>query len=175
MKIFVPTEHFSLLSKLIHIVSAVAFIAVLILMFNNPNADSLFFSLHQSLGLLVLVLYFTRIVWMNWAGKPKALGNKVEKFAAHMAHMALYGILILMPLSGLLIALAKAKETVVFGLFSIPGFSDRNSGLIDVAYSLHSFLEIVCYLLIAAHIGASLYHHLILKDGTLDRMMGKNK
>lgn len=173
MKVFVPTEHFSLLSKLIHIVSAVAFISALILMFNNPSADSLPFSLHQSLGLLVLVLYFARIVWMNWAGKPKALGNKVEQFAAHMAHMALYGILILMPLSGLLISLAKAKETVVFGLFSIPGFAERNSGLIDVAYSLHSFFEIVCYLLIAAHVGASLYHHFILKDGTLDRMMGK--
>ena len=173
MKVFVPTEHFSSVSKVVHIVSAVAFIAALLLMFLNPSADSVAFNLHQSLGLLVVVLYMVRITWMNWAGKPKALGNKMEQFAAHMAHMALYGILLLMPLSGLLIAVAKAKETVVFGLFSIPGLAERNSGLIDFAYGAHSFLEIVCYLLVAAHVGAALYHHFILKDETLSRMMGK--
>ena len=173
MKVFVPTEHFSSVSKVVHIVSAVAFIAALLLMFLNPSADSVAFNLHQSLGLLVVALYMVRITWMNWAGKPKALGNKMEQFAAHMAHMALYGILLLMPLSGLLIAVAKAKETVVFGLFSIPGLAERNSGLIEFAYSTHSFLEIVCYLLVAAHVGAALYHHFILKDETLSRMMGK--
>jgi cytochrome b561 len=160
-------------SKVVHIVSALAFIAALLLMFLNPSADSVAFNLHQSLGLLVVVLYLVRITWMNWAGKPKALGNKMEQFAAHMAHMALYGILLLMPLSGLLIAVAKAKETVVFGLFSIPGLAERNSGLIDFAYGAHSLLEIVCYLLVAAHVGAALYHHFILKDETLSRMMGK--
>lgn len=175
MKVFVPTEHFSAVSKVIHIVSALAFIAALLIMLSPPEPESFGFGLHQSLGMLVLVLYAARIVWMNWAGKPKALGTKFEKFIAHMAHMALYGILIAMPLSGLLISLAKAKETVVFGTFAIPGFAERNSGLIEFSYQIHSFLEIVCYLLVAMHIAASFYHHFGLKDGTLNRMMGVYK
>lgn len=173
MKVFVPTEHFSPVSKFIHIVSAVAFIGALLIMLFAPDPDSFAFGVHQSLGMLVIVLYLARIVWMNWAGKPNALGTKFEKFMAHMAHLALYGILILMPLSGLLIAMAKAKDTVVFGLFTIPGLAERNSGLIDFASGLHSFLEIICYLLVAMHVGAALYHHFILKDETLSRMMGK--
>ena len=172
MKVFVPTEHFSSVSKFIHIVSAVAFIAALLIMFFSPDPDSFAFGMHRSLGILVITLYLVRITWMNWAGKPKALGTKFEKFMAHMAHMALYGILVLMPLSGLLISIAKAKDTLVFGLLTIPGLAERNSGLIDFASGLHSFLEVVCYLLVFMHVGAALYHHFILKDETLSRMMG---
>lgn len=175
MKIIIPTEHFSLVSKVIHIVSGVAFIAALLLMFNSPTQDSTGFALHQSLGILVLVLYLFRVIWMNWAGKPKAIGNKIEQFMAHMAHMALYGILIFMPLTGLLISMAKAKDTLVFGMFTIPGFAERNSGLIEFASGVHSLLEIVCYVLVVFHVGAALYHHFILKDGTLTRMMGSKK
>ncbi len=129
MKIIIPTESFSLTSKIIHIVSAVAFIAALILMFGTPTTDTPQFKLHQSLGGLVLILYVIRIVWMAWAGKPQAIGTRFEKFIAHMAHLALYGILIFMPLTGLLTSLAKGKEIVLFNVLTLPGFSERNPGL----------------------------------------------
>ncbi|WP_019614350.1 cytochrome b [Psychromonas ossibalaenae] len=173
MKVSVPTEHFSSASKIIHIVSAAAFIVSMLLILVNSDPDSSAFALHQSLGIVVLLSYVVRIIWLNWTGHPKPLGTKFEKFVAAMAHTVMYAIVLLMPLTGLLISLAKAKDTVVFGMFTIPGFAERNAGLIDVASTAHSFLEIVCYILVFAHIAGTSYHHFVLKDSTLTRMMGR--
>ena len=175
MSVSAPVVHFSTASKVIHLVAGIAFIAALIIMLFDPIPNSFSFDLHQSLGVLVLVLFGIRILWINWAGKPDAQGSKLEKFIAHSAHFSMYAISLAMPLSGLLIAMAKAKDTVVFGVFTIPGFAERNSGLIDFSYQLHSMLEILCYLLIAMHTCATIFHQLVLKDGTLARMMGVNK
>ncbi|MGF1679991.1 cytochrome b [Photobacterium minamisatsumaniensis] len=175
MKVSVPTEHFSTGSKVMHIVSAIAFIVAMIIMLFEPIPDSFSFNLHQSLGMLVLVLFAARIAWINWVGQPPTQGTQVQKFIAHSAHLAMYAISLGMPLSGLLITLAKAKDTVVFGMFTISGFAERNSGLIEFAYQIHSFLEIFCYLLVAMHCVGTIYHQVALKDGTLARMMGVNK
>ncbi len=125
---------------------------------------------HQSMGMLVFFLYFGRIVLMAWFGKPEALGTRFEKFLAHMAHLALYSILLLMPLTGLLANLARSRDTDFFGLFTIAGFDQRNMQLYQMAIDAHSWLEIVCYLLLAAHVGAALWHHFVLKDDTMKRM-----
>ncbi|MGF1697120.1 cytochrome b [Vibrio kyushuensis] len=175
MKITGPVEHFSTASKVMHHVSAFAFIAALLIMLWSPDATSLGFELHQSFGMIVLALYVVRIAWLNWTGHPPALGNQMDKFVARMAHFTMYFIIVAMPLSGLFITMAKAKSTSIFGLFTIPGFAERNSGLIEISYQVHSLLEIACYVLIAAHILGTLSHHVVKKDGTFIRMMGANK
>ena len=111
---------------------------------------------------------------MAWFGKPEALGTQFEKFLAHMAHLALYSILLLMPLSGLLINVTRALDTSVFGLFTIPGFAERNMDMYLMILDVHSFLEYVCYALLFAHVGASVFHHFVLKDETMKRMWGKS-
>ncbi|MCK6264054.1 cytochrome b [Vibrio sp. ZSDE26] len=175
MKVTGPVDHFSTASKVMHHVSAFAFIVALLIMLLSPDANSWGFELHQSFGMVVLGLYVVRIAWLNWTGHPPALGNHMDKFVARMAHFAMYAIIVLMPLSGLFITMAKAKSTSVFGLFTIPGFAERNSGLIEFSFQIHSILEIACYVLIAAHILGTLSHHVIKKDGTFIRMMGMNK
>ena len=174
MKTWIPVKEFSLTNRIVHHVSALAFVVALGLMiYDQYYGSSEAMYLHQSFGMVAFFLYFGRIVLMSWFGKPEALGTQFEKFIAHMAHMALYGILLFMPLTGLLLNLSRAKETVIFGLFSIPGFEERNMGMYTMALDAHSFLEYVCYILLAAHIGASFFHHFVLKDDTLKRMWGK--
>ncbi|WP_440877557.1 cytochrome b [Thalassotalea sp. PLHSN55] len=174
MKTWIPVKEFSQANRLVHHISAVFFIGALLLMGYDKlfgSSDAMY--LHQSFGVIVFVLYFSRVLLMSWFGKPEALGTQVEKFAAHMAHFALYSILIFMPLSGLLVNATRARETVVFGIFSIPGFAERHMDMYLLALDLHSALQWVCYLLLAAHVGASLFHHFVLKDETLSRMWGK--
>ena len=174
MKVWIPVKEFSLTNRLVHHISALAFIGALALMaYDNYVGSYDAMQLHQSLGMVAFVLYFGRIVLMAWFGKPEALGNRFERFLAHMAHLALYGILLLMPLSGLLVNMTRARETVIFDLITIPGFEERSAAMYHMAIDLHASLEIVCYLLLAAHIGASLFHHYVLKDNTLKRMWGQ--
>lgn len=176
MKVWIPVKEFSSANRIVHHLSAFAFVTALaLMMYDSYAGSSEAMKLHQSFGMTVFFLYFGRVVLMAWFGKPEGLGTKFEKFVAHMAHMALYAILLLMPISGFLINLARARETVVFNLFTIPGFEERNMGLYIMALDFHSFLEIACYVLLAAHISASFFHHYILKDDTLRRMWGKLK
>ncbi|NMP17066.1 cytochrome b [Thalassotalea sp. Y01] len=174
MKTWIPVKEFSKTNRIVHHISAVMFIGALLLMaYDQYVGSSDAMLLHQSFGVVVFVLYFGRIVLMGWFGKPEALGTQMEQFLAHMAHLALYGILLLMPLSGLMLNIARARDTVVFGLFTIPGFSERNMDIYLMALDVHSFLEWICYLLLFAHVGASMFHHFVLKDDTLKRMWGK--
>lgn len=174
MKTWIPVKEFSATNRIIHHLSAVMFIGALALMLFDKfygSSDAMY--LHQSFGMVVFLLYFGRIVLMAWFGKPEALGNQLEKFLAHMAHLALYGILLLMPLTGLLVNVSRARDTVVFGVFTIPGFAERNMDLYLMLLDAHTFLQYVCYLLLFAHVGASMYHHFFLKDDTMKRMWGK--
>ena len=175
MKPLTTIKEFNFVSRVVHHVSALFFIAALLLMFYfNQQETGAFFarSWHESLGILVLALYFFRVIWLAWFGKPVDIGSKIDIFIANMAHMLLYGIIIIMPVSGLLVNMAKAKDTSVFGLFTIPGFTERNSGLIEFASSAHSWLVTLAYVLVSLHIFAMLFHHFILKDDLLRRMVG---
>ncbi|WP_370978457.1 cytochrome b [Agaribacterium sp. ZY112] len=174
MKTWIPVKEFSATNRVVHHLSAFMFIGALLLMaYDKYFGSSDAMKLHQSFGMVVFFLYFGRIVLMAWFGKPEALGTQLEKFMAHMAHLALYGILLLMPLTGLLVNVTRALDTSVFGLFTIPGFEERNMQMYLMMLDVHSFLEYVCYLLLLAHVGASMFHHFILKDDTMRRMWGK--
>lgn len=175
MKTWIPVKEFSKTNRVVHHLSAAMFIGALLLMFFDKlygSSDAM--KLHQSFGMVVFFLYFGRIVLMAWFGKPEALGTQFEKFLAHMAHLALYGILILMPLTGLLVNVTRALDTSVFGIFTIPGFAERNMDMYLMVLDTHTILQYGCYLLLAAHIGASFFHHFVLKDETLKRMWGKS-
>lgn len=174
MKTWIPVKDFSKANRVVHHLSALFFIGALMLMaYDQLYGSSDAMKLHQSFGVGVFVLYFGRIVSMAWFGKPEAIGTQMEKFLAHMAHLALYSILLLMPATGLMLNISRARETSVFGLFSIPGFEERNMDLYLMMLDAHSALMWVCYLLLFAHVGASMFHHFVLKDDTFKRMWGK--
>ena len=98
-----------------------------------------------------------------------------------MAHWTLYGLLILMPVSGYM----TTYDPTNFGLFVIPAcrdtafaawvraaFSLSTKDLEDLAWTAHSFLgKWVAWPLVAAHIGAALVHHFVRKDDVLRRML----
>lgn len=171
-------KNYSLVSRIIHHMMALAFIAAPLTIFyariqeiNSPWI----YQLHQSLGMTVLILFFIRIIWNAWMEKPETLGPRPIKFLAHIGHFILLSLIILMPLTGLLSNMARAKETVIFGMITIPGFHERKLDLLELTTSIHSFLEIFVYMLIAIHIGAAFFHHFILRDATLKRMIGTNR
>jgi cytochrome b561 len=81
--------------------------------------------------------------------------------------------MIAMPLSGLLLLMAKARDLDVFGLFVIEGFAKRSPEIINSMSYIHEYLSYFAYALIAGHVAATLYHHIFIKDATITRMFGK--
>ncbi|MDP2087756.1 MAG: cytochrome b/b6 domain-containing protein [Gemmobacter sp.] len=99
-------------------------------------------------GGAVLALAVWRLGLRARHGVPPAQGSALAVRAAHWGHLALYGVIIALGLSG-----AAAWF-----------------GGIGAAAELHEALKPVLALLVAGHVAAAVWHHVALKDGTLSRM-----
>lgn len=105
-------------------------------------------------GGLILALVLWRIVIRKGQGavEPVAGTSPVMAKVTHWGHLALYGILVLMALSG----------------------AGAWFGEVAQAAEVHGILRFVALALIAGHFAASLYHQFWLKDGLMRRMsLGK--
>ncbi len=138
------------------------------------------YQLHKSLGLTVLALVFARLLWRfaNPAPVLPPLMPLWQKLAAHGTHIALYGLMLLIPLSGwwMVSASPLGIPTLFFSLFTVPhlpvptflGDAPALEGLLKEAHELLGNLLIV---VVIAHVAAALKHHFFDRDDTLARMV----
>ena len=133
------------------------------------------FALHKSFGITVLALTMLRLAWRLFAGTPHAIaGSRLQTLAAKIVHAAMYGILIAMPLSGWLYNSASGFPLRWFGVISLPKlFTGFNPSIKAFALNIHESLFYVLAALLLVHASAALYHHYIVRDNTLKRMIGK--
>lgn len=134
--------------------------------------------LHKSFGITVLLLSVARIVWrlMN-PPPPEPPMPGWQAFAANAVHLLFYGLIIVMPLTGWIMASASpAFETKYFGLFDarlpvLPTLPLETREAVDETFeSVHSALAWVIVGLLGLHVGAALKHHVVDRDGLLARM-----
>jgi cytochrome b561 len=130
--------------------------------------------LHKSIGITVLVLTLGRIAWRlaHRPPAPPATIARWERLAAGAAHMTLYALLLILPLTGWLMVSGATKRRPFgwFGLFDIPLFPVSTT-VGDVAHGTHEVLGYLTTLLVAIHIAAALRHHFLLRDSVLARMI----
>jgi cytochrome b561 len=122
----------------------------------DMRSDILFF--HKSIGMTVLCLVVLRIVWRLAAGAPayvEPLG-RLTHAAARSAHLALYALMIAMPVSGYLESAGSGVRIPWFGLFTFPVLP-KDAGLKAAGAW-------------AAHLGAVVWHAAIKRDSILTRM-----
>jgi len=133
------------------------------------------FALHKSFGITVLALTMLRLAWRLFAGTPDAIaGSRLQTLAAKIVHAAMYGILIAMPLSGWLYNSASGFPLRWFGVISLPKlFTGFNPSIKAFALNMHESLFYILAGLLLLHASAALYHHYIVRDNTLKRMLGK--
>ena len=131
------------------------------------------YALHKSIGLTVLGLMVLRLLWRLAGGRPGVLPGvaRWQSLAAAVTHGLLYAALFAMPLSGWLYNSASNFPLRWFGLFRVPPISGRDGDLKDFAHDAHETLFWVIVALVLLHAGAALWHHLVLRDRTLDRML----
>lgn len=129
-------------------------------------------SLHFMLGLLVLGLVWLRIALrLVYAAPPiQPAPPAWQDRAGKLTHLALYVLMIGMPLLGWLVLSAAGKPTPFFGL-ELPALLGVDKDLSHQLKEVHEFGGSLGYLLVAAHAGASLFHHYIQRDNTLQRML----
>ena len=94
-----------------------------------------------------------------------------ERAFASFTHAILYALMILIPLSGWVMASASRWPISFFGLFDVPKFNViKESTLWEITHEGHELMAFAMIALLLLHIGAALRHHFVLKDGMLARM-----
>jgi cytochrome b561 len=105
------------------------------------------------------------------APKPEPAARSVL-IAAKATHLALYALLVLMPVSGWFMATTTPVRvpTIVFGLFALPYPMAPDPAIYRAGHVAHVALAILLSVLIALHVVAAMVHALIWRDQTLARM-----
>lgn len=130
---------------------------------------------HKSLGILALALALVKIGW-QWhtpAPGPVAGLKTWEKTGAKLMHYILWGMMLLIPVTGYLISTSAGKPIQLFNWFELPAIVDVDEQLRELAIDVHYYLAYATLFLVAGHAGAALKHHFINGDETLKRMLWK--
>lgn len=139
---------------------------------NGPDKIATY-ALHKSLGLSILALVTLRLIWRLYAGAPTPLAGtpRWQERIAGVTHVALYALLLALPLSGWLLNSAAGFPLQWFGLFNLPALAGRDESLHAVAENTHELLFWALAGLVVLHAAAAFHHHLFLRDATLARML----
>ena len=137
---------------------------------------------HKSFGIIALLLIAWRILW-RLTHPPPTLPDHLqpwEKRAAGLTHVALYQLILAIPLSGWIMVSASplALPTFLFDKIPWPHLPpfDKLPNKKDIALlfgDIHAIAGYLLMLLLVAHIGASLRHRFVLHDEVMARMSPK--
>jgi cytochrome b561/polyisoprenoid-binding protein YceI len=138
------------------------------------------FQVHKTAGLTVLALTIMRIFWRLTHPTPALPDGMsgLERFAAHFAHVALYALMILVPLSGWAMVSVSPTGVPTYYLLleSLPfrhlpiEVADQKAAE-DQLIFIHMVLAYTMGGLMLAHVAAALKHQFVSRDGLLLRMM----
>jgi len=124
------------------------------------------------LGLSVLVLVLLRIIARLLTSIPEIepAPPKWQILSAKSLHISLYFLMVFLPLAGWAILSAAGKPIPFFGL-QLPALIGENKDLAKLIKNIHETMGTVGYFLIGIHASAGLYHHYVMRDNTLVRML----
>jgi cytochrome b561 len=127
---------------------------------------------HFMLGLSVFVLVWLRLFINITSSAPRIVPNppKWQMLLAKFMHVALYVLMIGMPLLGWLLLSASGKPVPYFG-FELPALVAKNKDLADLVKEIHETGGTIGYFLIGLHASAALFHQYFVRDNTLRRML----
>ncbi|MFW5431770.1 MAG: cytochrome b [Methylophilaceae bacterium] len=137
----------------------------------EASPRSFYFNLHKSIGITLLVLIAIRLVWriMHKPPTPLASYKAWERKLSTGAHHLLYMLMVIIPISGLVMAVSSKYGVKWFGIKLLGGLD--NKPLREIFYETHEIAGIILLAILALHIIGALKHKFIDKDETMKRMM----
>src|SRR5438094_3531620 len=129
-------------------------------------------SIHRPLGIAILILVVVRFVnrLLNRPPPFPATMARAERMAATASEYALYGLMFTLPLVGWGMLSAARYPVVLYGSLHLPFILPHDAMLYAALRKAHTLIAYLFFLMFIAHLGAILFHTLIVRDGILKRM-----
>lgn len=129
---------------------------------------------HKWLGLALLALVALRLVQRLRHPAPPLPSDlpRLQAISARAAHVALYALMIAMPLIGWAMQGAAGTPIVLPGGWVLPAIVTPDLATYGLLRDAHAVLAYTLFALVLLHAGAGLYHGLVRQDGVLASMTG---
>ncbi len=130
-------------------------------------------SVHRPLGILILLLAVLRLATRLLTRVPEfpSAMPQQERFVAKASERLLYTLFFALPLVGWAMLSAGHYPIVMFGAVHLPPILPARPELYAALRETHTILAYLLFLTFLAHMGAILFHTLVLRDGLLNRMV----
>jgi cytochrome b561 len=138
----------------------------------DSSSQKLAMALHFSLGMLVFTLVWLRLLLRLLGTTPPivpALTVWRERLV-RLGHLVLYLLMVAMPLLGWAARSAFGKPVPFFGV-ELPALVGADEALGHSLLEVHEWIGTLGYSLIAGHAALALFHHYVVRDNTLRRML----
>ncbi|PKH21912.1 cytochrome B [Enterobacterales bacterium CwR94] len=132
---------------------------------------------HISAGILLAVVMIVRPLWRLYCQRQPHLAvapatqAPAMRWLAHLMHTALYALLFTQVALGFLFRWAQQEPFQFFGLFSIPTLIHIDPSLRHTLAGWHNTVAWTLIGLAGVHALAALFHHYVMRDNVLRRML----
>lgn len=166
---------FTVLSRILHWLMAVLLLAMLMIgvaMVASLGNYHALVAIHRPLGILILVLAVIRLINRLFSPLPPfpPTMSRTERFIASWSERLLYTLMLGLPLVGWGMLSAGNYPIVMFGSVHLPPILPSHPMLYAGLRKAHTIMAYLLFFTFLAHLGAVLFHTLIIRDRLLDRM-----
>jgi len=164
--------------RLMHWITAAAMLFVILAGLAIGNDIKIYDKLydhHRAMGFLLLFIVTIRIVVKFFSKDPSPLPDTIttwQKNLSGIVHHLLYAALIFQPLLGWYATNAWGVKKIPFFFgMHLPQIVEKDRALGNYLLDIHHKMGMAIAVLVLVHIAAALFHHFILKDRVLHRML----
>ncbi len=158
---------YGLIARLLHWTSVVMLLTIIVVASQfadqAPGPEQLeLISLHSSIGIMLLMLMITRLIWRNLNPNPihSYSIKSWQKLLAISLHRSIYLIIIAQCVLGVLMLLTGGETFRFFDLFELPPLLEKASPIHEKILGFHYLISVMIYPLFAIHITAAIYHQI---------------
>lgn len=168
-------QQYGLVSRALHWAMAALlgwqFLTTLVRFFmEDSSLDQFTWGTHRATGVLLMLLVVIRVIWAlrSRSSRPHSLN-----LPARLGHLALYALMLVVPLVALMRQYGSGRELNVFGTTLMAGDGVKIEWLMAPANLLHGNLGWLLLALIVGHVGMAFMHRRQGDVDVLGRMIGR--
>lgn len=171
-------ERYGMVSRMVHWITAILFLSLIPMgIFTTMIPEDAWFRneyyvTHKTIGVTILGLLVFRLLWNRKSKRPvlDATLKPSERKWAHRAHIALYVLLIAMPVTGYVMTSFHGFPSYFFG-WELPPLWGKSQAYI-IWGTFHKYiLQYLVYIILGAHIAGALKHHFVDKHRSAFKRM----